>query len=53
MLSPVVDAVRWVGVVESVAVIVTWLVPGGPVGVPLITPVLALIVSPAGRPVAE
>src|SRR5437588_727690 len=53
MLSPVVDAVRCVGL-ESVTVMVTATGPPvAAVGVPLITPVLALIDRPAGRPAAE
>jgi len=44
-------AVRGVGSVESVTVTVTVLVPAA-VGVPVICPVLALIVSPAGNPAA-
>jgi hypothetical protein len=44
-------AVRWVGFVESVAVITAELVPAGPIGVPVIWPA-ALIASPAGKPVA-
>src|SRR5436190_877182 len=54
IVSPVVDAVWCVGLVESVAVMVT--ATGPPVavvGVPLITPVPVLIDRPAGRPVAE
>jgi hypothetical protein len=50
-MDRVVLAVRWVGFVESVTVITPELVPAGPLGVPPITP-LALITSPAGRPVA-
>ena len=46
------DAVSW-GLLESFTVTVALLVPAGPVGVPLITPVPELIVSPAGRPVAD
>jgi hypothetical protein len=38
--------------VESFTVTFAVLVPAA-VGVPVITPVLALIVSPAGRPVAD
>jgi hypothetical protein len=38
---------------ESFTVMFALLVPAGPVGVPLITPVPELIVSPAGRPVAD
>jgi hypothetical protein len=45
------EAVCW-GLVESFTVTFAVLVPAA-VGVPLITPVLALIVSPAGRPVAD
>jgi hypothetical protein len=45
-------AVCW-GLVESFTVTFAVLGPAGPVGVPLITPVPALIVSPAGRPVAD
>src|SRR5207302_4622543 len=53
IVSPVVDAVWWVGVVESVAVMVTATgLAVAAVGVPLIAPVPALIVSPLGRPVA-
>ena len=54
MVKPVVDAVWCVGLVESVAVIVTATEPCvAVVGVPLIAPVLALIDNPAGSPVAE
>ena len=49
---PLVDAVKCVGVVESVAVNVTGKVPAV-VGVPLIWPLLGLIDSPFGRPLAE
>jgi hypothetical protein len=45
-------AVAWVGFVESVTVSATVFVPAV-VGVPLITPVEAFRVSPAGRPLAD
>ncbi len=45
-------AVRCAGAVESVTVIDTVLVPAV-VGVPLIAPVDASMVNPAGRPVAD
>src|SRR4051812_8914775 len=45
-------AVRRVGLVESVTVIVTVLVPSV-VGVPVIAPVEALSARPAGRPIAD
>ena len=45
-------AVRCVGFVESVTVMAAVLAPAV-VGVPLITPVEALIPSPAGKPVAD
>ena len=45
-------AVCW-GLPESFTVMFAVLVPAGPVGVPLIAPVPALIVRPAGRPVAD
>jgi hypothetical protein len=45
-------AVIW-ELLESFTVMFALLVPAGPVGVPLITPVLGLIESPAGRPVAD
>src|SRR6516165_3966396 len=38
--------------VPSVAVTVTGKIPAGPVGVPVMTPVPAAILSPAGRPAA-
>jgi hypothetical protein len=44
-------AVCW-GVLASFTVTVAVLVPAD-VGVPLITPVLALIANPAGKPVAD
>jgi hypothetical protein len=44
-------AVCW-GLLESFTVTFAVLVPAA-VGVPPITPVLALIVNPAGRPVAD
>ena len=53
IVSPVVDAVWCVGVVESVTVMVTGLAVTAVVGVPPMAPVLALIDSPPGRPVAE
>jgi hypothetical protein len=54
IVRPVVDAVRCVGVVESVAVMVTETGPPvAVVGVPPITPELGLIDSPPGSPVAE
>ena len=45
-------AVRWDGLLESVTVIATVLAPAA-VGVPLICPVEALRVNPAGSPVAD
>jgi hypothetical protein len=51
VMEKLADAVSW-GLVESFTVTFAVLVPAA-VGVPLITPVLALIVSPAGRPVAD
>ena len=39
--------------VPSVAVTVTGAVPVAPVSVPEMTPVVGLMVSPAGRPAAE
>jgi hypothetical protein len=45
-------AVCW-GLPASFTVTLALLVAAGPVGVPLITPVAELIVSPAGRPVAD
>jgi hypothetical protein len=53
IVSPVVEAVWGVGVVESVTVMITDTALPGAVGVPPIAPVPVLIVSPAGRPVAE
>ena len=54
IVKPLVDAVRCVGLVESVAVIVTGTAPlVAAVGVPVIWPVLELMDSPAGSPVAE
>ncbi len=53
IVSPVVDAVRWLGVVASVAVMTTETAPlVAVVGVPLITPLPGLIDNPPGRPVA-
>jgi hypothetical protein len=56
MVSPVLivienvcDAVKWVGLVLSVAVTLTDVVPTT-VGVPVIAPVEAFRVNPAGRP---
>jgi hypothetical protein len=51
MESEVADAVRWVGLVESVTVIVGVLVPVA-VGVPEMTPE-ELMLRPVGRPVAD
>ena len=46
------DAVRCVGEVESVTVMVAVLVPDA-LGVPVICPVLPLMLRPAGKPVAD
>ena len=51
MESEVAVAVRWVGLVESVTVIVGVLVPAA-VGVPEMAPE-ELMLRPAGRPVAD
>jgi hypothetical protein len=51
MESEVADAVRWVGLVESVTVIEGVLVPAA-VGVPEIAPE-ELMLRPAGNPVAD
>ena len=48
----VADAVAWVGLVESVTVTVTALLPAD-VGVPDIWPVLLLMFNPEGRPLAD
>jgi hypothetical protein len=45
------EPIKWVGVVESVAVTVTELVPA--TGVPEITPVVELMLSSAGKPLAD
>lgn len=49
--TKVLDALCGVGVDESVTITVTLLVPAA-VGVPVICPVPAFIVNPAGKPVA-
>jgi hypothetical protein len=46
-------AVCGVGVAESVTLTTTLLLVPAVVGVPLITPVLGVIVRPAGNPVAD
>jgi len=52
IVSPMVETVKCVGRVESVAVMVTGALTAAAVGVPVITPVVLLIDKPAGRPVA-
>jgi hypothetical protein len=53
IVKPLVEAVCGVGVVESVAVIVTEVGPPAVVGVPVMAPVLVLMDRPAGRLVDE
>ncbi len=52
LIDSVLVALRWVGLVESVTVIVTVLDPAV-VGAPVIAPLEASMLRPAGRPVAD
>ena len=52
VMGSVIEAVACVGAALSVTVMVGLLAPAA-VGVPLITPLAAPIVSPPGRPVAD
>ena len=52
VIEKLAEALCW-GLVESFTVTFAVAVPAGPAGVPLITPVVALIVNPEGKPVAD